>query len=343
MSSGDDKRVTSADIARLVGVSQPTVSRALRGDPRVAAGTTARIQEAATNLGYVPHAAARSLRSRRSGTVAVVLPDLDNPFYPELLDVLHSELDRLGLHAVLVSEKTQKIGDSVVSLLRSELVDGAIVATATLDPVTKDLLHDSLGPIVLIIRDVPGSGRDAVVADNAGGAAMAARYLLELGHRRIGAIMGPLDTWTSHQRMAGFREEMEQAGATRFERSGPYSPEAGYKACQELLAEDPPPTAVVCGNDAIALGVLDGARAAGVDVPGQFSIIGFDDLAISAWQSFRLTSVRQPLREMAAQAARMLSDTMAGKLVPTGERVEFPTELIVRGTTGPAPADPPTD
>lgn len=338
MNQDGERRVTSADIARRVGVSQPTVSRALRGDPRVAAATQARIQEAATQLGYVPHAAARSLRSRRSGTVAVVLPDLDNPFYPELLDVLHSELDALGLHALLVSEKTQKIGKSVVSLLKSELVDGAIVATATLDPMMRILLRDSLGPIVLLVRDVPGSGRDAVVADNAGGAALATRHLLGLGHRRIGAIVGPLETWTSHERIAGFKREMALAGALPYERSGPYSPEAGYRACQELFGEKEPPTAIFCGNDAIALGVLDAAREAGIDVPGEFSIVGFDDLAISAWQSFRLTSVRQPLRPMAARAARILLDTMERNVQPTGERVEFPTELIVRGSTGPAPA-----
>lgn len=336
------KRVTSGDIARTVGVSQPTVSRALRGDPRVAPATTARIKEIAREMGYVPHAAARSLSTRRSGNVAVVLPDLENPFYPQLLDVLHSELDRLGLHAMLLSEKTQKIGDSVVSLLHSELVDGAIIATATLDEPTKELLQESLGPIVLVIREVPGSGRDAVVSDNAGGAAAATRHLLELGHRRIGAIMGPTDTWTSRERIRGFRSEVERAGVVPLERSGSYAPDAGNHACRELLAEPEPPTAIVCGNDSLALGAIEAARASGRRVPKDLSIVGFDDIPLAAWESFRLTTLHQPLPEMASCAARLLADALEreedGDDEAEPQRVEFPVELVIRGSTGPPPA-----
>jgi LacI family transcriptional regulator len=313
-------------------VTQPTVSRALRDDPRVAPKTAARIKEAALRLGYVPHSAARSLVTKRSGNVAVLVAELNNPFYPELLEVLHSELDSLGLHAVLLSERIQTMGESVVSLLRSELVDGAIVATATLDAKTEVLLREQLGSIVLLIRDVPGSGRDAVVADNAGGAALAARHLLELGHRRIASITGPPDTWTARERAEGFERELERSGLRSSTTHGDYSHDAGYKGCLDLLAADSPPTAIFCGNDVIALGALDAARATGVEVPSQLSIVGFDDIALAGWESFRLTTVRQPLPEMARRAARILAATIEGK-EPAGERLVLPTELVVRAST----------
>src|SRR5215213_157053 len=154
MTAARRPRVTSRDIAREVGVSQPTVSRALRGDPRVAPATAALVETAARRLGYVPIAAGRSLSTRRTGTAAIVVADITNPFYPELVDALHDDLGRAGYRTVLLNERTDARG--VDTLMRAGVVDGAIVATATLDDRTRTLLREERAPIVQLVREVEG-------------------------------------------------------------------------------------------------------------------------------------------------------------------------------------------
>jgi LacI family transcriptional regulator len=327
--------VTSRDIAREAGVSQPTVSRALRGDPRVAPATTALVQTTATRLGYVPDAAAQTLITRRTGTVAVVVADITNPFYPELVEALHDELGRATYRTVLLNERTDARG--VDTLMRAGAVDGAIVATATLDERTRALLTDERAPIVQVVREVDGVDRDAVVSDNRGGAVLAAELLVSLGHRRIGLVSGPLDTSTARDRDAGFEAALGRLGLgldVRLRRRGEYAHHTGHQCCLELLEEPEPPTAIFCGNDVIALGALDAARRRRVAVPGELSILGFDDISLAGWESFRLTTVRQPLAEMAHAAVRALVRRIEGDDGPP-RRTVFPTELIQRATTGP--------
>jgi LacI family transcriptional regulator len=331
------RRVTSRDIAREAGVSQPTVSRALRGDARVAPATAALVQATARRLGYVPDAAAQTLITRRTGTVAIVVADITNPFYPELVEALHDDLGRAGYRTVLLNERTDARG--VDTLMRAGVVDGAIVATATLDDRTRTLLREERAPIVQLVREVEGVDRDAVVSDNPGGAALAAELLARLGHERIGQISGPPDTSTARDRDRGFAEALERLGLPRdpdLRRAGEYAHRTGYQWCLELLDLPDPPTAIFCGNDVIALGALDAARRRDLAVPEQLSIVGFDDISLAGWESFRLTTVRQPLAQMAHAAVQALIRRVDGD---DGEprRTVFPTELIQRSTTGPPP------
>ena len=332
-------RVTSRDIAREAGVSQPTVSRALRGDPRVAAATIARVEETARRLGYVPNAAGRTLRTRRTSTVAIVIADITNPFYPELVEALHHELARAGYRSVLLNERTDVRGaDDIAGLLRSGLVDGAIVATATEDDRTRTLLREERTPIVQVVREVEGAPRDAVVCDNEGGGALAAELLAALGHRRIGVIAGPANTSTARGRQAGFAEALARRGAPldpELVRHGDYAHHAGYAACLELLGLPDPPTALFCGNDVIAFGALDAARRRRVPVPERLSIVGFDDVSLAGWEAFRLTTVCQPLADMAGEAARMLIARLEDSPDAPPRRTVFPVELIRRHTAEP--------
>jgi LacI family transcriptional regulator len=329
--------VTSRDIARAAGVSQPTVSRALRGDPRVAPATSALVQETARRLGYVPDAAARTLITRRTRTVAVVVADIGNPFYTELMSELHGSLGRAGYRTVLVNERTDLGGDAGMQpLLRSGLVDGAILATATLDEPTRALLAGERTPIVLVNRELGGVERDTVVSDNRAGGARVAELLAELGHRRIAHIAGPANTSTARERGAGLAEALEGLGIPldpALRRGGDYSHRDGYRWTLELLELADPPTAIFGDNDVIALGALDAARRRGVAVPGELSIVGFDDIALAAWESFRLTTVRQPLSDMAQEAVRLLVERIERADGPAARRIVFPTELIQRGST----------
>jgi LacI family transcriptional regulator len=333
MSSRRGRSITSHDIARETGVSQSTVSRALRRDPRISPATIEAVDAAARRLGYVPRSAARSLATGRVGSAAIVVEDLDNPFYPELVKELQLELERLDFRALLIGESGGAAAASRGALLAGGVVDGIIDTTTTTDQAEAPA---GQGPIIQLIRESAG-GDHVVVAANEEGGRIAARHLVELGHRRIGVIAGPQNTSTGAQRLRGFRSELEGLGAPLepgLLRIGSYSHGSGVDLARDLLAEAPPPTAIFCGNDVIALGVLDAGRALGVDVPGELSVVGFDDVSIAAWPSFRLTTVRQPMGEMARTAARSFVDLLGDRAAEVPRRAVFPVELKERATTG---------
>jgi LacI family transcriptional regulator len=327
-------RVTSLDIAKETGVSQPTVSRALRGDPRVAEATAERVRLAAARLGYVRHHAASSLSSRRTDTVALLASDLNNPFYPQLVQALHGELAERGLRSLLLSDReggAERLGE----LVRGGVVDGAIVATARLDADTRAALEAT--PLaVLVVREVPGLDRDTVVAENRAGAEAAAAALAELGHTRIAMISGPLDTSTGAQREEGFLAGLKDAGIglePELLRRGEYSHEEGRRLAAELLSLAAPPTAIFCGNDVVALGALDAAAAAEIAVSDRLSILGFDDIPQAGWETVGLATVRQPLEAMAARAVELFAERHRG-YEGAARRIAFTTEVVRRRTLG---------
>lgn len=336
------RRPTSHDIAREAGVSQPTVSRALRGDPRVAAATARRVRQTALRLGYVPDAAGRSLITGRAHSIAIVVADITNPFYPELVEALHRELGRSGYRGVLINERTDAGDAELERMLRARVVDGAILATATLDETSRELIAEQERPVVLLNRTVDRPPCDSVTSDNAGGAAAVARLLVELGHGRIATISGPPSTSTGRDRSQGFSAALAELGVAtdpELQLVAGYSHDDGYACCLRLLDAGQPPTAIFCGNDVIALGALDAARGRGVAVPDELSVVGFDDIPLARWESFRLTTVRQDLHELAATAARTLLRRIEGAREPA-EQVVFPTALIERATTAPPRPEP---
>lgn len=338
---------TSHDIARKVGMSQSTVSRALRGDPRVADETRRRVEEAARELQYVPNAAARSLITSRTSTIALVLADITNPFYPELVDVLHDELGLSGYRTVLLNDRMEGgMGAELSGQLSSGAVDGIVFLSSTLTSPMPHLMNSRGIPVTLLNRELEQLEVDVVVSDNVGGGALAAESLLQLGHTRIGLIAGPRFTSTGRDREAGFRSALERRGVTfdeRLRRECAYSHQGGYQAGIELLSlEQCRPTAIFCGNDVIAFGALDAARRLGVDIPRQLSVIGFDDIAMAGWELFSLTTIRQPLAQMAKAAARMLIDRIDATDPTVPRRQVFPAGLVSRATTAPLPPLPVT-
>jgi len=333
---------TSHDIARRVGISQSTVSRALRGDPRVAAATRRRVEEAARELQYVPNAAARSLITSRTNTIALVLADITNPFYPELVDVLHDELGLSGFRTVLLNDHSEGAGGSeLTDRLSSGAVDGIVFLSSMLSSPVPRLVAGRGLPIILLNRELDEPEADVVVSDNYGGGALAAESLLKLGHRRLGLIAGPANTSTGRDREAGFRAALTRQGVQFDEglrRESGYSHQGGYQAGIELLmGERDAPTAIFCGNDVIAFGALDAARRLSVRVPEQLSVIGFDDIAMAGWEVFSLTTIRQPLAQMGKAAARMLIERINSSEPLTPRRQVFPAGLVARATTAPAP------
>lgn len=325
-------RVTSRDVARLAGVSQPTVSRALRNNPRVPEATRARIREAARALGYVPDQVGRSLSTRSTHRIAM-LADLENTLYPSLLGPVHEQLALSGFGTLLLAERSEELEE--YSALWDRSVDGAILSTTTLrSPLPLELAHRDV-PFVFLNRTHDLVERDSATADDSGGAARVAELLVELGHRSIGALLGPETTSTSRDREKGFRTTLGEAGIavpSRWVARTPYTVASGAEAFRRIMGGGERPTAVFCINDNVAVGALNAARELGISVPEEVSIVGFDDLEIASWPVFNLTTVANPMTETAKRAAQMLVDRLSSGQQAPFEHYVAPTSLVLRGT-----------
>lgn len=322
---------TSHDVARLAGVSQPTVSRALRGDPRVAEATRQKVLLAAADLGYVTSELGRSLSTRSTHQIAMVA-DLRNALYPALVEPLHDRFAEHGRRMVLLAER----GDDRVTYERvlDRSVDGVVLTTTLIgSSLSRGLLERGL-PFVELNRLSGRRKVDGVSADNRAGAMEMARLLIAGGHRRIGGIFGPKDASTSRDREAGFRAELEAAGIDLPESRvvhGGFGYEDGERAFAELMTGRHRPTAVFCFADLVAVGALNQAKRMGLSVPSDVAIVGFDDIAMAAWPCFDLTTARVDLVGMAVAAADLLMARL-GDQSSRAKTLVFPTEVVLRGT-----------
>lgn len=329
--------VTSRDVARLAGVSQPTVSRALRDDSRVSGDTKKRVREAAQLLGYVPSEAGRALSSGRTRRIGLLVTDLDNQFYSHILAPVHRELERLGYQLMLHTETADN--ESVAERLVANGLDGVLLATSTVDSVVPLRLRDRGMPFLYFNRLGSVGGADATVVDPERGYQQAVDRIAELGHTRIGAVLGPRNTSTAQVREAALRGALVTRGLQLADsriRRAPYGTPEGEAAAAELLSDAEPPTVLFCGNDVIAYGALNAARRAGLSVPGDVSIIGFDDLPEASWPIVDLATIGYDITGMARAAADLIVRRIEE---PGAEQSElsFASEFVERSTVG-APA-----
>lgn len=305
--------ITSFDVAKSAGVSQPTVSRALRDDPSVATETRERVRRVAVQLGYVPSERGRSLSTRSTGRVAMVV-DLDNPLWQLLVRRLHETLAGADLRLTLLASRGDQI--DLEGQLLGGGVDGVIMSTVTLDsPVPQQVQARGL-PIVLLNRFLEDTAVAASVADDRGGGGLAAELLLEAGHRDIGAVFGPTDTSTGRGREQGFRQAMADADIAIHDDwvwHGPFDFAHGRRAMAQLAAMEKRPTALFCANDVIALGAMDAAHGLGLHIPEDVALVGFDDLDEAGWATFQLTTIGVPFDAMVDSAVQLLVDQISGR------------------------------
>lgn len=327
--------VTSHDVARQAGVSQPTVSRALRDQRGVAPATRAAVREAARALGYVPLQAGRALSTQKTRRVGVVSAEMQNPFYPALVDPLNAALASHGYRTILVTDRDGE--DIQLEQLVDGSLDGVVLTTSTVNSDLPRELSRRGVPHILLNRDVRRSRSDACIVDNAAGAAMVADLLVDHGHRRIGAIFGPRDTSTGAERANAFRRRLARRGLeldARLTRRGPFSEFTGRVGLIDLATCGALPTAIFCGNDVIAFGVLNAARSLGIDIPGELTVVGFDDIPMSAWSVLDLTTVSVDLSALSSRAAEQLVRRMAAPDDPARSRIKVRPRLSLRGTHG---------
>ncbi len=297
------------------------------------------VQAAASELGYRLPTQGRKVRKSATKIVGLVIGALHNQFLTVLLQHLHDELRESGYHVTLIIDSMNEVS-SLQSLrpLIDGFLDGLIFATATLDsPVVAELKRRGI-PLVLVVRSVDEPGIDTVEIDNGHAAAEAARHLHELGHRSIGMVMGPRDTSTSRDRTEGALQWLEKHGIPREDVPiifGEYTTESGYSSTVSLLARPQPVSAIIAGNDTIAMGVLDAAKRRGVAVPRRLSVIGFDDIPLAGSPLLSLTTIRQPVEAMARTAARRLVERIRGDRFSPATLDILPIQLIQRDTTGP--------
>ncbi|KQW20664.1 LacI family transcriptional regulator [Afipia sp. Root123D2] len=328
--------LTSKDIARVAKVSQATVSRVLSGNPNVQAETRERVLAVMRQMNYRPNGMARAMRTNRTGNIGVVVSRLANPLYPEMLQILGQQLTEAGLRMMVWNTDETDEG-AAASAVRESLVDGVIMTTATAfsTPLYEAVMMNA--PVVLIHRVVEGWPCDQVSSDNAQGAISVADYVVKSGRKRIGLIDGPPLASTIRARQTAFRSRLNELGRpldpSLAIRVDSFSHKTGFDAASYLLDLAQPPDVIFCVNDVIALGARDAARARGVDVPGQLWLIGYDDIEMAAWPAFDLTTVRQPLKQMAHEAVALLRDRIGGA-GRDHTTICLPTELVIRGSTG---------
>lgn len=336
--------VTSRDVARVAGVSQATVWAVLSGKRFVSDELRARVLSAVEKLGYHPDEVARSLKTRRSGVVGVVIPTLGAPTWNLILAGVEEVLTRHGFNMILChADEDYQRERQVLSLLRRRRVEGLLVAPV--GPGSRDALGDLIEagvPVVMNTRHLPGLGADAVVADEQAGARAVVSHLLSLGRRRIGIIGMPEWSPPGGARLAGYRQAISLRGVpwdAQLEATGRSSEQNGYDLACRLLDLPRPPDAIFAATHTLTMGVLTCLRARGLRVPEDIALVSFDDLPWSQHIDPPLTTVWQPQRELGATAARLLVERLQGGVSVEPRLVVLETRLMVRRSCGASATD----
>ncbi len=316
------------DVARIAGVSTATVSRALSDPERVSPAARERVMAAVAQVGYQPNQAARSLRSQKSRMVLVVLPDISNVFFSKILHGIEDVLFEAGYGMIIGDlDGSPEKEARFAAFLATGHVDGAILLNGHLiaGPAPASV------PLVALCEAIPDAGIPQIEVDNRGAARAATLYLASRGHTRIAYVTGPSGNVLERERFAGYRDGLAQAGLALdpdLVFAGDYTLAAGAAAAEAIAQLRARPGAVFCSSDEMAIGLMGGLDAAGIGVPDEISVVGFDDIEFAAMARPALTTIHQPRRELGRTGARVLLDLLAGRPAPAHVRLE--TRLVER-------------
>jgi len=335
--------VTIKDIAKKAGVSHATVSRALNGNSAIPESTAAGIRDLAQAMGYSPSAAARGLKTNRSHVIGVIVSHIDNPYFGEIVQGIEDTLQGTGYSLFFASSHMNLENEkNIVHAFAAHRVEGVIICSVTVGSQQADALRQNGMPIVVINNQSPERFSCSIAHDDLDGARQVTRHLLSLGHKRIAYLGNESAERINKERLAGFRFELKEAGIkadpTLILDCGGSEIENGVAGMQKLLECHPLPTAVFCFNDLMAIGALSVMTEAGINVPGQMSLAGFDNIEYSKYTQPPLTTFDQPKRAIGAEAASLLMDRI--QLARNNEHPKPITRnmrgnLLIRNSTAP--------
>jgi DNA-binding LacI/PurR family transcriptional regulator len=314
-SAPDRRRPNSYDVARLAGVSQSAVSRCFRAGASIAPETRRRVEEAAAAIGYQPNSIASGLITKRSNLVAVLISNLTNLYYPEVLAQLSHRLNEQGVRVLLFALQRESDVDAALAQVWRYRVDGAIVAARLADEQLRAFAKHRV-PVVLYNRFSDGEAVTSVRCDSRGGERVLVDRLVAAGHRRFAVVSGPSDSFVSAERVSAATEQLRLHGLVPSMAPGSFDHDSGAAAMTQLWRTEQP-DAVICANDLMALGAIDAARhELGLAIPGDVSVVGFDGVGPAAWPSYRLTTIRQPVGRMTEAAVAMLLERVVTPDLP---------------------------
>lgn len=324
------------DVARLAGVSPACVSLALNNKPYVSQEAKERIYEAINKLNYRPNIIARSLRKKKTTTMGLILPNITNPFFPEVARGVETRAREYGFNVILCnSDADPLLEKQYIDILLAKQIDGLILTSAHPSNDLSQYTRENC-PIVLVNRELFSGKFDFVGVDNVASAKFVVNHLIRLGHRKIAFVAGEPASSASSGRYEGYRLALEEAGISYREelvKTGYLKYSGGYQAMQSFLKISSPPTAIFCANDMMALGVMDACRDRGVKVPQEVAIAGFDDIWLASLKGVELTTVQQPRYLMGVKAVDLMIERIRDKREKV-RRVILPTKLIIRKTCG---------
>lgn len=332
------KAVTIDEVARHAGVSKTTVSKHLNGVPYVSEQAAARIDEAIAALDFRVNPLARSLATNRTGSLAVVIPSITNPFYPDLVAAIETEAFRRGYDLFLVSTGGDTARETALADdLRRKRVDGILFASVRVDSAELNGLVARGEKIVMVSRHVEGVPADYVVADNHAGAVMAVEHLIHRGHRAIGYLGGPESVVAFRERLRGYRDTMANHGLAidpRHVLITESGTDGGFRGALQLFHASERPTALFVGSDAMALGVLEAAQSIGVSIPHELALVGFDNISFARVAAVPLTTIDGRTAELGQIAVQLLVDRIEGHGARPIQQITLPPSLIVRRSCG---------
>jgi DNA-binding LacI/PurR family transcriptional regulator len=345
--NGRNRRASTTleEVAHLAGVSRATVSRVVNGSPRVSPDVRTDVQAAIDRLGYVPNRAARSLVTRRSDSIAVVITEpsgrlFSDPFFPRLLRGISSELAARDRQLILLMPDSAPDESRTAEYLTAGHVDGAVLVSLHADDPLPARLTAAGIPVVLVGRPPKGTAASFVDVDNREGAQTAVAHLIAGGRRRIATIAGPRDMAVGTDRLTGYRDALVDAGLANdaaLVTIGDFTQEGGAAGMRRLLAARPDLDAVFAASDLMAAGALSALAVAGRRVPADVAVVGYDDSPVATSTTPQLTSVRQPIEEMGHETARLLLAAVEAA-DPVPRRVILATELVRRASSAGRPS-----
>jgi LacI family transcriptional regulator len=328
---------TIHDVAKRAGVAQITVSRVINNSGYISDKTRENVEAAIAELGYIPNILARSLRSKRTNTLALVFTDITNPFFTILARGVEDTASFAGFNVIFCNtDESQEKEDNYIQLILQKQVDGILLVPASSNTRSIKVIQKQNTPLVIIDRRVSNSNVDIVRGDSEGGAYQLTKYLIGLGHRRIAIISGPRNVSTAEDRLLGYKRAMEDSGLNENILSfyGNFSQDSGNELTRKIFINDPKPTALFAANNLIAIGALKALRDIGFKVPDDVALVSFDDIPESLSVFPFMTVVAQPSYEIGKRATELLISRINNDSSLEYQNIIFPVEFFERASSG---------